>query len=64
MPVRFKQVTANAERLVEFLSQRSEISEVYYPGNHAKHLQQASSGGAVIGFRLRMSQKHKPLLMH
>ena len=30
LPVRFKQATANAERLVEFLSQRSEISEVYY----------------------------------
>ena len=57
LPVRFKQATANAERLVEFLSQRSEISEVYYPGNHAKHLQQASSGGAVIGFRLKDESK-------
>ncbi|MEJ7517448.1 PLP-dependent transferase, partial [Staphylococcus pasteuri] len=51
LPVRFKQSVHNAERLVQFLSQREEISEVYYPGNNPTHLKQASTGGAVIGFR-------------
>ena len=49
LPVRFKQSVSNAERLVEFLSQREEIAEVYYPGNNPIHLRQASTGGAVIG---------------
>ncbi|EAE1358327.1 PLP-dependent transferase, partial [Listeria monocytogenes] len=48
---------SNAERLVEFLSQREEIAEVYYPGNNPIHLRQASTGGAVIGFRLKDESK-------
>ena len=43
------------------LSQRDEVAEVYYPGNSHLHLSQAKSGGAVIGFRLKMKQKLKPL---
>ena len=57
LPVRFKQSVHNAERLVQFLSQREEISEVYYPGNNPTHLKQASTGGAVIGFRLKDESK-------
>ena len=57
LPVRFKQSVSNAERLVEFLSQREEIAEVYYPGNNPIHLRQASTGGAVIGFRLKDESK-------
>ncbi|PNZ67426.1 PLP-dependent transferase [Staphylococcus croceilyticus] len=57
LPVRFKQSTSNAEQLVEFLSNRDEIAEVYYPGNSSLHLSQAKSGGAVIGFRLKDETK-------
>ncbi|MFW3544567.1 cystathionine beta-lyase MetC [Staphylococcus caprae] len=57
LPVRFKQSVSNAERLVEFLSKREEIAEVYYPGNNPIHLRQASTGGAVIGFRLKDESK-------
>ncbi len=53
LPVRFKQSISNAERLVEFLNKCEEISEVYYPGNNSSHLRQASTGGAVIVFRLK-----------
>lgn len=48
LPVRFKQSTSNAEKLVAFLKEREEIAEVYYPGNSSLHLSQANSGGAVI----------------
>ena len=57
LPVRFKQSTSNAKQLVEFLSNREEIAEVYYPGNSSLHLSQAKSGGAVIGFRLKDETK-------
>ncbi|PTF14198.1 cystathionine beta-lyase MetC [Staphylococcus devriesei] len=57
LPIRFKQSTSNAKQLVEFLSNREEIAEVYYPGNNALHLSQANSGGAVIGFRLKDESK-------
>ena len=57
LPVRFKQSVENAERLVKFLSQSNEIAEVYYPGNNPTHLRQASTGGAVIGFRLKDESK-------
>jgi len=53
LPARFKQSISNAERLVEFLNKCEEISEVYYPGNNSSHLRQASTGGAVIVFRLK-----------
>ena len=57
LPVRFRQSTSNAEKLVDFLSQRDEVAEVYYPGNSNLHLSQAKSGGAVIGFRLKDETK-------
>lgn len=57
LPVRFKQSTSNAEKLVAFLKEREEIAEVYYPGNSSLHLSQANSGGAVIGFRLKDETK-------
>lgn len=57
LPVRFRQSTLNAEKLVNFLSQRDEVAEVYYPGNSDLHLSQAESGGAVIGFRLKDETK-------
>ncbi|PZP93603.1 MAG: cystathionine gamma-synthase [Staphylococcus capitis] len=57
LPVRFKQSVENAERLVEFLNQSDEISKVYYPKNNPTHLRQASTGGAVIGFRLKDESK-------
>ena len=47
LPARFKQSISNAERLVEFLNQREEISEVYYPGNNSSHLRQASTTRSV-----------------
>ena len=57
LPVRFKQSVHNAERLVPIFESREEISEVYYPGNNPTHLKQASTGGAVIGFRLKDESK-------
>ena len=53
LAVRFQQSVTNAQQLVDFLSNRPEIAEVYYPGNDPIHLSQAEHGGAVIGFRLK-----------
>ena len=39
------------------LIKQGEISEVYYPGLTASHLEQAKNGGAVIGLRLADESK-------
>src|SRR5699024_4937647 len=57
LPVRFNQSVDNAQKLYDFLAQCDEIAEVYYPGNDALHLSQASHGGAVLGFRLKDESK-------
>ena len=57
LSVRFNQSVENAQKLYTFLSQREEIAEVYYPGNDALHLSQASHGGAVLGLRLKDETK-------
>lgn len=56
-PIRFKQSVENAQKIVSFLIKQDEISEVYYPGLTAAHLEQAKNGGAVIGFRLADESK-------
>ncbi|RIP34822.1 PLP-dependent transferase [Staphylococcus gallinarum] len=57
LPVRFNQSVANAQKLYDFLIEKTEIAEVYYPGNDSLHLSQASHGGAVLGFRLKDESK-------
>lgn len=57
LPVRFNQSVENTKKLYEYLAQRDEIAEVYYPGNSDLHLSQASHGGAVLGFRLKDETK-------
>ncbi|MEB6242605.1 PLP-dependent aspartate aminotransferase family protein [Staphylococcus gallinarum] len=57
LPVRFNQSVSNAQKLYDFLIERTEIAEVYYPGNDSLHLAQASHGGAVLGFRLKDESK-------
>lgn len=56
-PIRFKQSVENAQKIVSFLIKQDEISEVYYPGLTASHLEQAKNGGAVIGLRLADESK-------
>ncbi|MCG5157887.1 PLP-dependent aspartate aminotransferase family protein [Staphylococcus aureus] len=56
-PIRFKQSVENAQKIVSFLIKQGEISEVYYPGLTASHLEQAKNGGAVIGLRLADESK-------
>ncbi|HDK4442361.1 TPA: PLP-dependent transferase [Staphylococcus aureus] len=56
-PIRFKQSVENAQKIVSFLIKQDEISEVYYPGLTAAHLEQAKNGGAVIGLRLADESK-------
>lgn len=56
-PIRFKQSVENAKKIVSFLIKQGEISEVYYPGLTASHLEQAKNGGAVIGLRLADESK-------
>ncbi|MBG1096151.1 PLP-dependent transferase [Staphylococcus aureus] len=56
-PIRFKQSVENAQKIVSFLINQGEISEVYYPGLTASHLEQAKNGGAVIGLRLADESK-------
>ncbi len=53
LDVRFQQSVKNAKEVCRFLEQHPAISYVYYPGNSTVHLQQAHSGGAVLGFRLK-----------
>ncbi len=50
-PIRFNNLVQNAQKIVSFLIKQDEISEVYYPGTTASHLEQAKNGGAVIGLR-------------
>ncbi|QLK86919.1 cystathionine beta-lyase MetC [Staphylococcus sp. 17KM0847] len=52
LSVRFNQSVKSAQTISHFLSNHPAISQVYYPGHHAVHLQQAQHGGAVLGFRL------------
>ncbi|MEJ3502000.1 cystathionine beta-lyase MetC [Staphylococcus aureus] len=56
-PIRFKQSVENAQKIVSFLIKQDEISEVYYPGLTAAHLEQVKNGGAVIGLRLADESK-------
>ncbi|ATY56022.1 cystathionine beta-lyase MetC [Staphylococcus argenteus] len=56
-PIRFKQSVENAQKIVSFLIEQEEISEVYYPGLNSAHLEQAENGGAVIGLRLKDESK-------
>ncbi|HHW9472330.1 TPA: cystathionine beta-lyase MetC [Staphylococcus aureus] len=56
-PIRFKQSVENAQKIVSFLIKQDEISEVYYPGLTASHLEQAKNGSAVIGLRLADESK-------
>lgn len=57
LSVRFNQSVENAQKVYDFLSQREEIAEVYYPGNDKLHLSQAKHGGAVLGLRLKDESK-------
>src|SRR5699024_12579043 len=52
LSVRFNQSVENAQKVYDFLTQREEIAEVYYPGTAKLHLCQAKHGGAVSGLSL------------
>ncbi len=57
-PIRFEQILSKTrKKYVSFLIKQDEISEVYYPGLTASHLEQAKNGGAVIGLRLADESK-------
>ncbi|MCQ9291676.1 PLP-dependent aspartate aminotransferase family protein [Staphylococcus hyicus] len=51
--VRFQQSFKSAQRIVRFLEQHPAVADIYYPGYSTVHLNQATHGGAVFGFRLK-----------
>lgn len=55
MGIRMEKSVYNAQKIAEFLENHPKIKKVYYPGlknhvNHEIHMNQASSGGAVLSF--------------
>jgi cystathionine beta-lyase len=55
LSLRVERQTENALKAAQFLSARTEVTDVYYPGledhpHHALHSRQASGGGSVISF--------------
>lgn len=53
LAVRYEQSVQHAIKIGRFLEQHPAVRTVYYPGNNTVHLNQAESGGAVLGFRLK-----------
>lgn len=57
LSVRWKQSTANTEKIYEFLNSHTGVTDVYYPGENPVHRSQANHGGAVISFRIKDESK-------
>lgn len=64
MGIRMEKAASNAHELAHFLEAHEEIECVYYPGlkthcNHDIHVQQASSGGCILSFKLKTGYCYK-----
>jgi cystathionine beta-lyase/cystathionine gamma-synthase len=62
--LRYRQHSANAQAIAEFLSRRREVAKVYYPGlpndpGHALARKQMTEFGGVLSFDLRDSPREK-----
>ena len=58
MGIRMERSVSNAQTIAEYLEQHPKVEKVYYPGlkSHTHHeiqMQQATSGGAVLSFKLK-----------
>lgn len=67
--IRMDREQQNAMQLAEFLSQRPEVSHVYYPGlsthlGHALHLEQADGPGAVLSIELEPDIRVEDVVAH
>lgn len=61
-PIRIRKSCENAEQIAKFLYNHKKVKKVYYPGlksheHNEIHMQQSSSGGAIISFELESYDK-------
>ncbi|WP_017176737.1 trans-sulfuration enzyme family protein, partial [Staphylococcus massiliensis] len=63
-PLRFQQSVQHAEKVIAFLKSHPSVAHVYYPGNDSVHQQQASTNGAVFGFRLKHEDAYQTFVDH
>lgn len=69
MGLRMEKSIRNANEIANFLKEKSQIKEIYYPGleshtNHDIHMKQAKSGGAVLSFELETQEQVEQLFNH